>query len=139
MAAKFEIIPLYSDAIRIMLIYKYGGWYSDLDMVILKPLTEFQNVLSCDEIPEDISEFPKDLLGNKVSNAIFHFERNHIFLKKCIEIFPKLFDGTWGSGGPGVFQEVLNSICQIKGKPDYLSNQNVRPQNCHGVTVLKYM
>ena len=128
-----------SDAIRIILIFKYGGWYSDLDMVIIKPLTELQNVLSCDEFPDIENHLlSQDFLGKKVSNAIFHFEKEHSFLKKCIENFASLFDGTWGSGGPNLFQVVLNNLCQIDEMPTYLSNQNYTPESCDGVTVLKY-
>ena len=87
--------------------FRYGGWYSDLDMVILKPLTEFRNVLSCDEALEDNDDDEKllkldkdglleDFLGKKVSNAIFHFEKGHLFLNRSIELFPKLFNGKWG-------------------------------------------
>ena len=72
-------------------------------MVILKPLTEFKNVLSCDEALEDDDELlklnkngPEDFLGKKVSNAIFHFEKGHLFLNRSIELFPKLFNGKWG-------------------------------------------
>lgn len=51
----------YSDAIRLILIHKYGGWYSDLDMMFLKPINHLENVLSSDHA-DDV----------KVSNAIFH-------------------------------------------------------------------
>ena len=74
-------------------------------MVILKPLTEFKNVLSCDEPLDDDDDKellklnkdgPEDFLGKKVSNAIFHFEKGHLFLNRSIELFPKLFNGKWG-------------------------------------------
>ena len=93
--------------VSVLPFFRYGGWYSDLDMVILKPLTEFRNVLSCDEALEDNDDDEKllkldkdglleDFLGKKVSNAIFHFEKGHLFLNRSIELFPKLFNGKWG-------------------------------------------
>ena len=41
------------------------------------------------------------------------------------------------SGGPAVFQRVLNQICQIRNKFPYLSNKEFTPEKCQGVTVLK--
>jgi hypothetical protein len=63
----------YSDAIRLILLEKFGGWYADLDMVIRKSLTEFRNVLGCDN-GKDKSIVPEDFYGTKVSNAIFHVD-----------------------------------------------------------------
>ena len=34
------------DAIRLMLLYKYGGWYADLESVFLRPLNKVKNVVS---------------------------------------------------------------------------------------------
>ena len=34
-----------SDALRVLLVWKYGGFYSDLDVVVLKSLKEFRNVI----------------------------------------------------------------------------------------------
>ena len=31
-----------------MLLYKYGGWYSDLDMVITRSLASLKNVMASD-------------------------------------------------------------------------------------------
>lgn len=31
-----------SDVLRLALVYLYGGWYSDIDTVTLKPVTEFE-------------------------------------------------------------------------------------------------
>ena len=47
----------YSDAIRLVLIQKYGGWYADLDIVFLKSLHSFQKgVLGCDNVPAETKE-----------------------------------------------------------------------------------
>ena len=104
----------YSDAIRLVLVYKYGGFYSDLDMVILKPLTELRNVLSCDENGseeyKDVKDQPEDFLGKKVSNAIFHFEKEHVFVNQCLQSFANNFDGKWGSGGKHIYNLVILKI-----------------------------
>ena len=33
-------LNLSSDALRLALIYKHGGWYADIDTVIMKPLSK---------------------------------------------------------------------------------------------------
>ena len=32
-----------SDALRLALVYKYSGWYADIDTVTMKPLTDFKD------------------------------------------------------------------------------------------------
>ncbi len=125
----------YSDAIRLLLVHKFGGWYSDLDMVIIKALDKFKNVLGCDNKDEG-SSYPEDFLGLKVSNAIFHNEKGHALLTKAIEVFPRIYTGQWASGGPQVLSVVLDQLC---GKPwkKYLNPAQYNPENCHGVTVVE--
>ena len=35
-----HLFPHFSDAIRMILIYRFGGWYSDLDVIFLRPLID---------------------------------------------------------------------------------------------------
>ena len=133
----------YSDAIRLVLIEKYGGFYSDLDMIIIRPLDGFQNVLSCDEGPNvhkgiNVQNLNSDFLGTKVSNAIFHFDKGNVFIKKCLELYESSFDGRWGSGGPNLFQKVLTHVCNLDYSSQYLSSDKVSPERCQGIRVLKY-
>ena len=134
--AKQFIVVQYSDAIRLALIHKYGGWYSDLDMVFRKPINQYKNVLACDEFSDKNSD--KDNLGTFVSNAIFHFEKGHIFLEKCMEAFPKMFDGTWGSVGPKLLQTVLQELCGKRTNMDFISSQEFNPKSCNGIKVLHH-
>ena len=39
-----------ADALRLLLIERYGGFYADLDFVILKSLTGLQNVIASDQV-----------------------------------------------------------------------------------------
>ena len=99
----------YSDAIRLVLIYKYGGFYSDLDVIFLKSINQFKNIVSCDDVSTQIKE---KITGEKLTNAIFHFEAKHPFISSCIENFVHSFDGYWASGGPKLFQQVFYNVCQ---------------------------
>ena len=47
------IIPRYvhtADVLRLLLIYKYGGFYLDSDFVILKSLVGLKNVVASDQV-----------------------------------------------------------------------------------------
>ena len=131
--SKLPVVNL-SDAIRLVLIEKIGGWYSDLDMLYLKPIDEFKNVLGGDNYYEEKLK-DKNYLGQKLSNAIFHFDKGHPFIKKSLEYFPTVFNGAWGSGGPEVFQKSLQDVCnlvQING----IFKDRINPEKCQGLTVL---
>ena len=75
-AASDTAVVHWSDAIRLVLVSKLGGWYSDLDMVILQDLAALPaNCLSSDQATDsDLKQHP-DNWGAGVSNAIFHFGR----------------------------------------------------------------
>jgi hypothetical protein len=48
----FSHIYCYSDYIRMLLLSQYGGWYSDLDMVIIKNMSELRNVVASDAVSQ---------------------------------------------------------------------------------------
>ena len=110
-----------SDAIRLVLIEKLGGWYSDLDMLFLKPIDKFKNALGGDDFDEKNQD--PNYLGEKLSNAIFHFEKGHPFIQKSLKYFPKIFTGEWGSGGPSVFQKSLENVCNYQEIPKMMKNE----------------
>ena len=39
-----------ADALRLLLIHKYGGFYADLDFVILAELSALANVVASDQV-----------------------------------------------------------------------------------------
>ena len=45
---KIKCFNFFSDVIRLILISKFGGWYSDLDMVFLRQVTALANVVASD-------------------------------------------------------------------------------------------
>ena len=127
-----------SDAIRIALIYKFGGWYSDLDVVFLKSISSLKNVIGSDEYIEK-ENHPPDYLGGKVTNAIFHTDKGHPFMKMCMKHFPKVFDGQWGSGGPVVLHAALQSLCNLShevGSKVTLSSLTHTAEKCQGINVV---
>ena len=42
-----------ADALRLLLVHRYGGFYADTDYVIIRPLTGLHNVVASDQITDD--------------------------------------------------------------------------------------
>ncbi len=106
-------IFFFSDALRLMLVYKYGGWYSDLDMIHIRPIPDeinnnnmdksnkngkqvfvTRNCISGDHL-QIVDLFERDgydgSVGENLNNAIFRFDPGHAFLQACIEVFSTTF------------------------------------------------
>ena len=140
----YYLILHFSDAIRIVLVHKYGGWYSDLDMVFLRPFTAtkdrepLNNVVASDDLHYAQYDIPsqKYNFGKSVSNALFHNDAEHVFLKSAIRQFESSFkNGVWGSSGPKVFTKALEDICNSKTKP--LNPKHYNRKYCSGMAVLR--
>ncbi|XP_023239128.1 lactosylceramide 4-alpha-galactosyltransferase-like [Centruroides sculpturatus] len=94
----YEIFHL-SDAIRYALIWKYGGMYLDLDIVMLKTFPSYKNFV----IRES---------NNSLCNGIFAMERNHTILYKCMEYIKQSYDSNcFACIGPLLFTEEISSFC----------------------------
>ncbi|XP_067125307.1 lactosylceramide 4-alpha-galactosyltransferase-like [Centruroides vittatus] len=101
-----------SNALRIVLIWKFGGIYLDLDVVVLKPLYNINNFA----IIQDKST---------VNNAIFRFDQGHNFLYKCLQNVEKSYrKNVWGSIGLKLFTETVKDYCNIR------SFRNLSALNC---------
>lgn len=119
----------YSDAIRIVLIQHYGGYYSDLDMIFLRPLVNtdgemLQNFVVGNAIHNHLDHSIASEVngGNLINNAIFHNDAGHLFLKKVIDIFPVYFQsGIWTSSGPQLFTQAIKELCLKSLTPSELN------------------
>ena len=83
---KYLACLFFSDAIRLFLINRFGGWYSDLDMTIIRQLSQYRNVIASDNVMEDDFLLNKNNYGDKVSNAIFHFDAGSESKTKILSI-----------------------------------------------------
>ena len=137
-------IAQYSDVIRMILIYKFGGWYSDLDMIFTKNLPKDQNVIASDSHrmgarTMNTPDYNHDDYGDRVSNAIFHNEKGHKFLSKAIELFQEEFvPDRWASSGPAVLQASIDNLCGV-GKVVPMSPKIHNAENCQGMKVVHPM
>ncbi|KAK9830748.1 hypothetical protein WJX74_005137 [Apatococcus lobatus] len=91
-----------SNALRLAVIWKYGGMYIDLDIIATSPLffTAHGN-LARQHAPDN----PKF----DYNNAVLNFPRSHPFVWRLMEEFVNGFDGfTWGENGPALITRVYN-------------------------------
>ena len=68
---------------KLNLVYKYGGFYSDLDQIALKnfqPLTRFSALVNN----------PTDKIDPE--SSFFHIKKNHEFLKLAMDDYAKNYD-----------------------------------------------
>lgn len=123
-----------SDALRLLLIRKYGGWYSDLDVVFMKDTSHLRNVITGDhnQISGDGA-----VIGKTVNNAVFHFDQGHPFIELCVEKFAQIFDPLVRlSGGPYTMSEALKEICGMK-QDDLINRDTFTLERCQGVDVVR--
>ena len=115
-------------------------------MVFLRPLpntkggTPLQNVAASDDVHYDKYDIPsqKHNWGNGISNAIFHNDAGHIFLKTAIQVFNRTFiNGQWASSGPVVLTKALDEICGQEGKKRPLNPIDHGRQRCNGFAVVE--
>ena len=63
-----------SDGLRFLTLYKFGGYYFDLDVVQMRPVTSLTNFV----VAED---------GKKVGSSALHFDHDHALIRLAVEEF----------------------------------------------------
>ena len=63
-----------ADAIRLLTISKFGGYYFDLDFVFLQPITTYKNFIVSQE-------------ANSVANGAFHFDLDQPLIHMALKDF----------------------------------------------------
>ena len=94
-----------SDILRYLTLWKYGGIYLDLDVVVtmsLERLTNFAGAEDWDDVAAGVMGFDITPLGRRV-------------IDMCVRDLKKNFRGDiWGNNGPGVITRSLQKICSTK-------------------------
>ena len=79
-------LSLLSDTLRLVLVWKYGGYYSDLDVVVLKSLAAVNNVVGVSS--------PRGQPKQKVvPNSEFQFSKGHPLLWRLMQLVAERFQG----------------------------------------------
>ncbi|XP_053970922.1 lactosylceramide 4-alpha-galactosyltransferase-like [Hylaeus volcanicus] len=109
-----------SDMLRYLTLWKYGGIYLDLDVIVttsLERLTNFAGAEDWDDVAAGVMGFDMSSLGRRMADA-------------CIRDFKTNFRGyDWGNNGPGVITRTLQNICSTKYARDMTTAR------CHGFKV----
>jgi lactosylceramide 4-alpha-galactosyltransferase len=102
-----SVVAHISDAGRLALLLKHGGFYSDLDTIALKSfksLTKYNGAGYLCEFEEC------DSLGS----GFLHFEANHPFLSYTIDEFAETYyPDCWACNGPSLLIFSMQEFCQI--------------------------
>lgn len=93
-----------SDALRLLLLWKYGGTYIDMDMIVRLELNQLPPNYICKD---------HGFLNGAIINLDTKRGRNfaEIFMKDMLENF----NGTaWGTNGPEMLERVMSELCGTK-------------------------
>ncbi|KAG0730279.1 Lactosylceramide 4-alpha-galactosyltransferase [Chionoecetes opilio] len=92
----------YNDALRWLLLWRYGGLYLDLDVVVTHSLTHLYNCTGLES-------------GKWVAAGVLKFSAAHPVILSCLEHFAAHFDGqVWGANGPELLTQVLVDRCGLE-------------------------
>ncbi|XP_072391096.1 lactosylceramide 4-alpha-galactosyltransferase-like [Diabrotica undecimpunctata] len=95
-----------SDVLRYLTLWKYGGIYLDLDVIVTQSL---------EDIPPNYAGIESD---KNVAAGVLSFDatgKGHTMAESCVNDLKHNFNGQdWGNNGPGVITRLLKSLCGVK-------------------------
>ncbi|XP_067627297.1 lactosylceramide 4-alpha-galactosyltransferase [Eurosta solidaginis] len=112
-----------SDFLRYLTLWRWGGTYLDMDVVVLRSLEKlppnYTGAESSASLAAGVMNFAPDGFGHEIAG-------------KCIYDFLINFNGKdWGNNGPGVITRVMNDICKTNNIELMLD-----PKRCMGFHVM---
>uniref|UniRef100_A0A1B0EZZ0 Alpha 1,4-glycosyltransferase domain-containing protein n=2 Tax=Lutzomyia longipalpis TaxID=7200 RepID=A0A1B0EZZ0_LUTLO len=106
-----------SDFLRYLSLYKWGGTYLDLDVIVK---------VNFDTVPSNYAGAESE---NYVAAGIINLDHDgfgHEVAEMCLSDFQLNFNGEdWGNNGPGVITRVLRRICQTD-RPLFMTRERCR-------------
>lgn len=67
-----------SDALRVLTVWKYGGYYFDFDFIHIKPITSYKNFIALED-------------AQQVGNSVFHSDRGNKLFADVLEEFSQTY------------------------------------------------
>lgn len=108
-----------SDALRLLLVYKYGGFYSDLDHIAIKnyqPLLKFSALIN-----NNVNKIDTE-------SSFFHMKKEHEFLLQAMQEFSNNYDRSdWGANGPKLLKRTIIKYCKTQSLKDLLITDSNQP------------
>lgn len=91
-------VVIYSDLLRLLILFKDGGVYMDCnDSIVLKPLNNFVNAIGWEH---------QGTLGN----GVMIFEKQNDLLRMCLERFVTTANDQWGAHGPQLLTSTYSNL-----------------------------
>ncbi|CAH0564859.1 unnamed protein product [Brassicogethes aeneus] len=110
-----------SDVLRYLTLWKYGGIYLDLDVIVIKSLSNLPGNFAGSESEANVAA---GILGFNSTGI------GHNLAKTCVNDLKNHFNGKeWGFNGPGVITRLLKNICGADKAKDMLK------KDCQGFHV----
>lgn len=116
-----HIVEHVSDVLRILTLWKYGGTYLDLDVIITKQVSSIGTNFACMES------------GNQVNSAIVNLDAKlgRSIAEKNFERVIAHFNGnSWAGNGPKILSDLVKEMCNTTDQ-----SQMTRDK-CNGFEVL---
>lgn len=99
-----------SNILRLALLYKFGGIYMDLDVIVLKSFSKLRNTIGAQNLDTRTKKW------SRLNNAVLIFDKKHPLLFKFMEEFALTFDGNkWGHNGPYLVSRVVSRVSRRSG------------------------
>lgn len=110
-----------SDILRYLTLYKHGGIYLDLDVIVVRSLETLPANFAGSESETNVAA---GVLGFSSTGV------GHRHAKSCVDDLEKNFKGNdWGNNGPGVITRLLRRVCGVEKARDMLR------KDCEGFKV----
>lgn len=98
-----HILPHMSDILRYLTLWKYGGIYMDLDVIVMKNLeTISKNFAGAQE-------------SESIASGVMGFSSNgigHQYVNSCVYDLAEHFNGdVWGANGPHIITRFASKLC----------------------------
>lgn len=116
-----HIVEHESDILRILALWKYGGTYFDLDVVVKKPVNSIGSNFACIED------------GGLINSAVLNLDSKlgKSIAEKNFEEVIKHFDGhSWIGNGPSVLSNIVKKMCNTTNQSE------MTRERCNGFKVL---
>ena len=117
------------NALRLALLYKYGGAYLDLDVITLR---SFKHI-PCNSVASQVESSANKNNNITVNNAAMFFNSNSPFIRIAMDKFVKEFDPhRWGYQGPNLLKRSLRTIINRSNTvKKYKSKHKYREVHAH--------
>ena len=83
-----------TDLLRLLILYKFGGIYTDIDMIVVR----------------ELHDLPANVIGwesaSNLNGAFLKFQRGHPYLHACIAHFSTRYAQAWSENGPLLLSRV---------------------------------